>query len=68
MHCEPHHRRTRFVTESMGLFFVVVSAGLACGVHLTERTGLAWAVGSLVVASLAQTCWLAWRLRGIKAG
>jgi len=63
-----HHRRTRFVTESMGLFFVVVSACLACGVHLTERTGLAWAVGSLVVASLAQTCWLAWRLRGIKAG
>ena len=57
-----HHRRTRQVTESMGVFFVVVTTALALGVYATQATGLAWAVGSLVLASLAQTGWLAWRL------
>jgi len=58
-----HHRRTRQVSASMAVFFLVVTTALAVGVYATHATGLAWAVGSLVLASLAQTGWLAWSLR-----
>lgn len=63
-----HHRRTRQVTESMVVFFAVVTAALAVGVQATRTTGLSWAVGSLVLAGLAQTSWLAWRLREHERG
>lgn len=61
-----HHRRTRYVTESMVVFFVTVTASLQLGVHTLFLPGLSWTVASLVLASLAQTSWLAWRWRTLK--
>lgn len=60
------HKRTRYVTESMVVYFVAVTGFLWCGVNLSAARGLAWAVGSLTAASLVQTAWLGWRARALR--
>ncbi len=58
-----HHRRTRFVTEAMLVFFAVVSLALWACVRFTDWRGAHAAVLSLTLASLSQTGWLALRHR-----
>jgi Na+-driven multidrug efflux pump len=60
-------RRTRFVTEAMVVFFVVVTGVLAFGVRHAEWHGAPCAVLALTSASLCQTAWLAWRFRAAHA-
>jgi len=62
-----HHRRTRFVTEAMLVFFGVVSAALFVAVKATDWRGAPAAVLALTLASLCQTGWLALRYRAALA-
>ena len=57
--------KTRGVTEAVLLFFVMAAALLAACVTYgqLEDPGLLFAVSSFTIASLAQTIWLAWRVR-----
>jgi Na+-driven multidrug efflux pump len=53
-------QRTRGITESVALYFVVVGLVLGIGVALQRFTGLYVAVVAMVVAGVAQVAWL-WR-------
>ncbi|NOT30784.1 MAG: hypothetical protein HOP15_10100 [Planctomycetes bacterium] len=61
-----HHRRTRFVTEAMLVFFAVVSGALYVSVTRTDGRGAQAAVLALTLASLCQTGWLALRFRAAR--
>jgi hypothetical protein len=61
-----HLRRTRFVTEAMGVFFLTVSALFYLGVSASGWRGAEFAVLALVLASLCQTAWLALRSRAAR--
>jgi hypothetical protein len=56
-----HLRRTRFVTEAMGVFFLVVTVLLWAGVRASDWRGVHYAVLALTLGSLGQTAWLALR-------
>jgi hypothetical protein len=58
-----HRRRTRAVTEAILVFFVVVTALFALGAAVWTGAGARYAVLALTTASLAQTGWLALRVR-----
>lgn len=58
-----HMRRTRYVTEAMLVFFLVISAAFYLGVRDTDWHGVQFAVLALSLASFSQTVWLALRYR-----
>ena len=61
-----HARRTRGISESVGVFLVVSTALLAIGVALQSGEGLVLAMVSFVAGTTAQIGWLLWRLRGAR--
>jgi len=63
-----HRRRTRSVTEAMGVFFLVTTAALYAGVRWSDWRGIQFAVLALMLGSLAQTGWLALKSRESTAG
>lgn len=58
-----HARRTRGVTEAVGLYLVVSTGLLTVGVMWSPLPGLYFALGSFTIAGLSQTAWLWWRAR-----
>lgn len=62
-----HHRRTRGITEAVGLYVVVAVAGLMAGVKLGAWPGVLFAVCTFVAGGITQTAWLAWRARPLLA-
>lgn len=58
-----HARRTRGISESVGVFLVVSGALLFGGVVLQPGEGLVVAMVAFVSGTVAQVAWLAWRLR-----
>jgi hypothetical protein len=55
-----HSRRTRGITESVGVFLAATAAVLLAGVAWGRITGLYVGLAGMVIGSLAQTVWL-WR-------
>jgi Na+-driven multidrug efflux pump len=62
-----HLRRTRYVTEAMLVFFVVIAAAFYFGVCATDWRGVRFVVLALSFANLCQLGWLAVRYRGTRA-
>ncbi|MEL6716689.1 MAG: hypothetical protein AAFP86_23130, partial [Planctomycetota bacterium] len=61
-----HRETTRPITEAVALYFIVASTLLWLGTERADAfgaTGVAWAVGSFVVAGIVQTGWLWLRSR-----
>jgi len=58
-----HSRRTRGITESVGLFLLISSAMLLAGVAWGQVPGLYVGLGAFSVGGLAQTIWLWGRSR-----
>lgn len=61
-----HARRTRGVTEAVVVFLLVAIAVLTTGVETAFDPSLAVILSALVVGSLAQCGWLAWRVRRLE--
>ena len=59
-----HARRTRGISESVGIFLLVSGALLAGGVAVQPGEGLVVAMVAFVSGTLAQIVWLLHRLRG----
>ncbi len=57
-------RRTRGITEAVMVFMAVNGVILVAGVSWGQAAGLYVGLAAVVVASIAQTAWLAWRSRG----
>jgi hypothetical protein len=57
-----HARRTRGISESVGVFLVVSASLLVAGVALQPGEGLVVAMVAFVSGTLAQIGWLAWRV------
>ena len=53
-----HHRRTRAITEAVGLYLVVSSSLLVLGAWLDPFEGIHFALAAFVAGGLAQTLWL----------
>jgi hypothetical protein len=53
-----HHRRTRAITEAVGVFLLVSSALLWAGVAWGQATGLEVGLVAFTLGSLAQSAWL----------
>ncbi len=62
-----HSRRTRGITESVGIYLVTSVALLSAGVRSGEIVGLYVGLASLVLSTLAQTAWLWYRSRPARA-
>jgi hypothetical protein len=62
-----HGRRTRGITESVGIFLVVVAVALLGGVLWGGGTGLYVAICALVSGELLRAAWLWHRSRGVRA-
>ena len=60
-----HHRRTRGVTEAMGIFLFITTAILWAGVAWSQITGLYVGLMAFGVGSLTQTIWLWYRSRPV---
>jgi len=60
------HRRTRFVSEAVILYFILAATLLGVGVWLDRWPGVHTAIASFTLAGLAQTTWLAWRSRALR--
>jgi hypothetical protein len=60
-----HHRRTRGVTEAMGIFLFITTAILWAGVVWGQITGLYVGLMAFGVGSLTQTIWLWCRSRPV---
>jgi O-antigen/teichoic acid export membrane protein len=58
-----HSRRSRSVTEGMGIYLGVYTAGLLLGGALLEISGIYVAIGASVLSALAQNGWLWYRSR-----
>jgi hypothetical protein len=58
-----HSRRTRGITESVGLYLVAVGALLFAGVAFGKITGLYVGMIAFVTGMALQTAWLGWRSR-----
>jgi len=59
-----HQRRTRCVTEAMGVYFLVVVPLLIAGTRWSPWPGVQFVVLAFTLGNLVQTGWLAWRSRG----
>ena len=57
-------RRTRGITEAVGVFMVVNGAILVGGVAWGEVAGLYVGLFAATASAAAQVTWLAWRSRG----
>jgi len=57
-----HARRTRGISESVGVFLVVSAGLLVAGVALQPGEGLVVAMVAFVSGTLSQIGWLAWRV------
>jgi hypothetical protein len=62
-----HSRKTRGITESVGVFLLVIALILVSGVVWGRITGIYVGVFALVVATLAQTVWLGMQARAALA-
>ncbi len=60
-----HAHATRGITEAMGVFLLATSVALALGVRFSDWRGIHFAILALVLGSLAQTAWLAFRSRAV---
>jgi len=60
-----HHRRTRGVTEAMGILLLTTSAVLWAGVAWGHGTGLHIALAAFGLGNLLQTAWLWYRSRPV---
>jgi hypothetical protein len=58
-----HKRKSRVLTESMGIYLSVYAASLTASSILNDVSGIYIAVGSAILASMTQTSWLAFRSR-----
>lgn len=58
-----HARRTRGISEAVVVFAIVDALILVSGVRLAWAEGLHVALAGFSVARVAQTVWLAWRVR-----
>jgi hypothetical protein len=58
-----HGRRTRGITESVGLYLLTAGVVLAAGVAYGQVTGLYVGLAALVISTLVQTAWLWYRSR-----
>jgi len=56
-----HFRRTREVTESVGVYLVVCSIALSLGVHFGPGPGIHYTLLAFTLGACAQTLWLARR-------
>ena len=56
-----HSRRTRGVSEAVGIFLISAGAVLGVGVAQGTVTGIYVGVGAFVVGGLIQVSWLLWR-------
>lgn len=56
-----HHRRTRAITEAVGLYLGVSSALLVAGALLDPFPGIHFALVAFVAGAIAQTVWLSRR-------
>ena len=61
-------RRTRGITESVGVFLVVSGALLVAGVVADTMPGLVVALFAFVLGTVAQIAWLWWRSRPVISG
>jgi hypothetical protein len=61
-----HGRKTRSITESVGIFLIVVAAALLAGVLWSGATGLYVAICALVAGEVLRTAWLWFRSRTIR--
>ncbi len=62
-----HSRRTRAITEAVGLFFLVNGAVLVGGVVWGRVSGLYVALVAMTLGEVARTAWLAYRSRASRA-
>jgi hypothetical protein len=60
-----HKRRTRGITQAMGIFLLISSAVLWAGVTWGQVVGLVVGLAAFGAASLAQTAWLWYRSRPV---
>ncbi len=60
-------RQTRPITEAVALYFLLSISLLQVGIHWQGAAGIHWAIGSFVLAGVAQTSWLWWRSRPVLA-
>lgn len=58
-----HARRTRAITESVGVFIVVCGIGLTWGILGEQRRGVDVAVISFAIARVVETVYVGWRAR-----
>ena len=58
-----HGRRTRAITESMGVFLVVSAVLLVIGTQWQAFPALPYAMVAFVLGTAAQVGWLWWRSR-----
>ncbi|MCA9661689.1 MAG: hypothetical protein KC486_25345 [Myxococcales bacterium] len=59
--------RTRALTESVVVFLVICAGILAFGIADGSRPGIVVGIFAFAVARLAETAWLAWRSRDLRA-
>jgi len=58
-----HVRRTRIISEAVGLYLATMIGILVAGVSWGKTAGVFVALGALVLGALGQVAWLAWRSR-----
>jgi hypothetical protein len=58
-----HSRRTRAVTEAMGVFLVITGLVMVAGIAFAQVAGLYVAVAAFTIGGAAHVGWLRWRSR-----
>jgi hypothetical protein len=62
-----HSRKTRGITEAVGVYLAVNTVVLLAGIHYGGVTGIYVALAGLVAGAVAQVAWLAFRSRAAQA-